>query len=111
MQQSTDTKADPAADVVPEIAPVAPWRMSDLVVIEHGRLRVTFNDGSSGEVDVRSLLESLRVDGTVFEDLRDPEVFSKVTLCLGAPCWPNGADLAPDAIHESIQHTGVWTAD
>ncbi|HUO84538.1 MAG TPA: DUF2442 domain-containing protein, partial [Thermoanaerobaculia bacterium] len=66
------------------------------------------NDGVEGEVDLRPLLESDRCDGTLFEPLRDPETFSRVSLSFGAPVWPNGADLAPDALYDAIGATGVW---
>ena len=56
------------------------------------RLFVEFDDGLSGTVDVSDLLW-----GPVFEPLKDPEFFAQVRVDeFGAPCWPNGADLAPD---------------
>jgi hypothetical protein len=39
----------------------------------------------------------------MFEPLRDPDRFAEVSLDeFGAPCWPNGADIAPDAIYEDL---------
>ena len=62
------------------------------------RLFVEFSDGLAGEVDL-----SARLFGTVFEPLKDPAFFAKVTLDeFGAPCWPNGADVAPDALHRML---------
>lgn len=66
------------------------------LVGEH-RLILTFDDGISKEVDVLALL-----DGPIFEPLRDPEYFSLMTLdrrC-GTVVWPNGADFAPETLHE-----------
>jgi Protein of unknown function (DUF2442) len=61
-------------------------------------LQVQFDDGSSGEVDL-----SPRLFGPVFEPLRDPLVFVQVQVDeYGAVCWPNGADLAPDALYRTI---------
>jgi hypothetical protein len=61
-------------------------------------LQVLFDDGSSGEVDL-----SARLFGPVFEPLRDPLVFARVRVDeYGAVCWPNGADLAPDALYRTI---------
>jgi hypothetical protein len=74
-------------------------------------LRVTFVDGTSGEVRLRSFLESPRVNGTIFEALRDPAVFRQVRVELGAVAWPNGADLAPDAMYDAIRAQGHWVAD
>jgi hypothetical protein len=61
------------------------------------RLRLAFNDGTRKTVDVGSLL-----DGPVFEPLRDPAYFARAKLdCVcGAVAWPNGADFAPEALHE-----------
>ena len=60
-------------------------------------LRLTFNDGTTKQINVRPLLE-----GTIFQPLRDPVYFATVTLdpdC-GTVVWPNGADFAPEALHE-----------
>jgi hypothetical protein len=60
-------------------------------------LRLTFNDGTSKQVDVRPLL-----DGTIFEPLREPGYFATMALdsICGTVVWPNGADFAPEALHE-----------
>ena len=60
-------------------------------------LRLAFNDGSAKTVDVASLLY-----GPVFEPLRDPARFAEVRLdpICGTVVWPNGADFAPEALHE-----------
>ncbi len=59
-------------------------------------LSVEFSDGTAKTVDVGPLLE-----GPVFEPLRDPEYFAKVTLdpIFETAIWPNGADLAPEALY------------
>lgn len=58
---------------------------------------VRFEDGLEGEVDLRS---SLR--GPVFEPLKDLEYFRQVRVDpeLGTITWPNGADIAPETLHE-----------
>jgi hypothetical protein len=59
------------------------------------KLIVEFSDGVRAELDLAS-----RLFGPVFEPLRNPSFFAQVTLdAFGAPCWPNGADLAPDALY------------
>jgi hypothetical protein len=30
---------------------------------------------------------------------------------LGAIQWPNGADLAPDAMYDAIRQSGLWVLD
>jgi hypothetical protein len=59
-------------------------------------LLVTFNDGVTKQVNLRSLLW-----GPVFEPLLDPAYFAQVTLdpLFGVPTWPNDADLAPEALY------------
>ena len=65
------------------------------------KLDVTFDDGTRGVVDVKD-----RLFGPVFEPLLDRELFQQVSVDeFGAICWPNGADLAPDALHERIRQT------
>ncbi len=61
-------------------------------------LDVAFSDGTSGKVDLSS-----RLFGPVFEPLQDLAVFSQVYVDeFGAVCWPNGADLAPDALYQTV---------
>ncbi len=62
------------------------------------RLFVEFDDGVKGEYDM-----SDRLVGPVFEPLRDPAFFAQVRLDeWGAPAWPNGTDIAPDALHARL---------
>lgn len=61
-------------------------------------LSVVFDDGKSGEVCIAD-----RLFGPMFESLKDPELFAQVCVDeFGAICWPNGADLAPDALYAEI---------
>jgi hypothetical protein len=66
------------------------------VVSDH-RLRLTFADGSTGEVDF-----SNRQWRGIFEPLRDPAYFRQVVVDpeLGTIVWPNGADVAPETLNE-----------
>lgn len=65
------------------------------------RLFVEFSDGVQGEIDL-----SERLFGPMFEPLEDPELFARVRIDeFGAVCWPNGADLAPDGLYESLTGT------
>ena len=62
-------------------------------------LSMVFDDGVAGIVDL-----SDRLFGPVFEPLRDVAYFRQVGIDeFGAVCWPNGADLAPDALHARLQ--------
>ena len=54
------------------------------------KIRVAFDDGTEGDVDLREHL-----NGLIFEPLKDKDVFSKVSVDaeLKTIVWPNGADL------------------
>ena len=74
-------------------------RVVKIKVLDNYRLEVLFSDGVRGVV---SLAE--RLFGPMFEPLQDPSFFSKAQIDeFGAVTWPNGADLAPDALHEQLQ--------
>lgn len=88
------------------VTPTAPWRLRALSVLPQWRLAVTFNDGLNGIVDVSALV--VGPDAGVFEALRDPTFFAQAYLDCGAVAWPNGADIAPGAMHKEIQRSGVW---
>lgn len=61
------------------------------------RIRLTFNDLSERTVDFRPWLE-----GPVFQALKDPAYFQKFFVDGGTVVWPNGADIAPEALYEAI---------
>ena len=62
-----------------------------------------FSDGVAGEIELRD-----RLYGPVFEPLLDEQLFLQVTLDeFGVAHWPNGADLAPDALHDQIERLGL----
>jgi hypothetical protein len=60
------------------------------------RVHLTFNDLSEGTVDFLPWLE-----GPVFELLKDPAYFRGFFVDGGAVAWPNGADIAPEALYEA----------
>ena len=61
-------------------------------------LLVTFDDGTYGEVSIAD-----RLFGPMFEPLKDPVFFAQAKVDeFGAVCWPNDADLAPDALYLKV---------
>ncbi len=90
------------------IMPSAPWRVFGIKTEPGYRLQVTFMDGTTGWVDLSHWLFSSRIDGSVFEVLRDQDYFKLATVELGVITWPNGADLSPDALYDEIQLNGEW---
>jgi hypothetical protein len=59
-----------------------------------------FNDGLEGEVDLGHELE-----GEVFGPLRDKRLFQRFQVDpeLETVVWENGADFAPEFLHENIR--------
>jgi hypothetical protein len=68
------------------------------------RLRIRFSDGSIGERDFADIVAS---GGPMLEPLRDAAYFARVFLDFGAPTWPNGYDLAPNALHAEMAGAGL----
>jgi hypothetical protein len=64
------------------------------------RLRLRFEDGVQGVVDVSELVEFTGV----FAPLKDRAYFVQVSVNadIGTICWPNGADLDPDVLYAMI---------
>jgi hypothetical protein len=71
-----------------------------VAVVGDYRLRLLFDDGTAGDVDFSS-----RTWNGVFEPLRDPRYFAKVTVDpeLATIVWPNGLDLAPEPLYEEAR--------
>ena len=84
------------------------WRVTSVEVLPQARLRVCFADGTTGEVAMQQFLDGREVVGTVFEPLRSPEFLAQAAVVSGAVAWPNGADLAPDAMYDTIRAQAVW---
>ena len=63
------------------------------------RIRVEFNDGESGVVDLADDLW-----GPVFEPLRDVEQFKRfsVSKIFHTIVWANGADMAPEHLRDML---------
>ena len=61
-----------------------------------------FQDGTAGEIDLSSALR-----GPVFEPLRDVAVFRQFSIHpeFQTLVWPNGADFAPEFLHDNIRVT------
>lgn len=71
--------------------------INSVAYVRQYMIRVEFDDGTSKTVDVEPLLE-----GEVFEPLKDQSIFAKVTVdpISKTVVWPNGADLAPEALYD-----------
>jgi Protein of unknown function (DUF2442) len=108
MQPNANPETNRTPEVEPAIKPTAAWRLTSVTVLPGACLHVTFADGTAGEIHMHSFLSNPKLDGTVFEPLRDPATFAQARVVLGVAQWPNGADLAPDAMYDAIREQGVW---
>lgn len=59
------------------------------------KIRLVFNDGVDGTIDFSDWLS-----GPVFEPLKNPAYFARFFVEGGTVAWPNGADIAPETLHE-----------
>jgi hypothetical protein len=74
-------------------------RVVEVIPLPNYRLQVRFEDGTAGIVSLEDELF-----GPVFEPLKDVSFFEQVGIDeFGAICWPNGADLAPDAMYDDLR--------
>jgi len=64
------------------------------------KLKLTFNNGISGVVDLEAELY-----GEIFDPLKDKTLFQQVYLTGRTIEWPNGADFAPEFLLKLAQST------
>jgi hypothetical protein len=64
------------------------------------RVILEFSDGASGELDGRLLLQR---SGPLLEPLHDESYFGRCFVDAGGLCWPNGLELSPSRLRESVR--------
>jgi hypothetical protein len=109
MREHADTEEDRPSELTPPVRPAAPWRVKSVEVLSGFRLRVSFNDGSEGTVELAGFLNS--TSAGVFAPLRDESLFRQARVELGVVTWPGELDLAPDAMHRAIKEHGSWLVE
>jgi hypothetical protein len=77
-------------------------RVTHVSVVGAHAVELTFTDGSRGVVDLGPQLVGR---GGVFEPLKDPAYFARVSVDrdAGTIVWPNGVDLDPDGLYEATR--------
>jgi hypothetical protein len=65
--------------------------------VDGHRVHVWFNDGTDGEIDFSNIL-----DGPIFRPLHDVKNFKKFRLEGHTLTWENGADFAPEYLHDLV---------
>jgi hypothetical protein len=74
------------------------------------RFWVEFTDGMAGEWDYARVKQRA---GPMAEPLRDEAYIARAFVVHGAPTWPNGWDVSPEALYAdlkasgALKHTGV----
>jgi len=74
--------------------------------LDDRRLWLRFSNGQEG---VRDFADLLAEGGVMVEPLRDPAMFRRVFVELGALTWPNGFDLDPIALYREMAAAGELT--
>ena len=64
------------------------------------QIRLEFSDAVWGDFDGRALLER---SGPLLEPLRDEAYFQRCFIDAGTLCWPNGLELSPSRLRQSIR--------
>ena len=59
-------------------------------------LELAFSDGISAEIDFAGWIEKY----PFFASLKDPDYFRDFSLDGWTVVWPNGADIAPETLHD-----------
>jgi hypothetical protein len=81
-------------------------KVTDVRALDERRLWLRFSNGREG---VRDCADILAEGGAMVDPLRDPTMFGRVFLELGAPAWPNGFDLDPIALYREMEAAGALT--
>ena len=68
--------------------------------LDNYRIHVKFNDGVEGDVDLKDTIS--KDHRAIFKPLLDLAYFSGFRLDLNTVCWPNGLDLAPEHLKETM---------
>lgn len=103
MPSQTATEENSTAGVTP----AAPWRIQAVSVLPNHRLALTFRDGLIGVADFSAI--GTTANPGIYAPLADIDFFGQVKIELGVLTWPNGADIDPAWLHESLTSDKTWS--
>lgn len=71
--------------------------VTEAIFLPNGKVDITFSDGKNIVADIKPLLV-----GPIFDEIFVTNIFDKgfVNPESGTLEWPNGADIAPEALYE-----------
>lgn len=81
-----------------------PIHVTNVSVIAPYGLQISFSDGTIRKVSLAGLLQE--VDGPVFGPLKDKDFFAQAYVEGFTVAWPNGADIAPEALYSDFETIG-----
>ncbi|MFZ1446971.1 MAG: DUF2442 domain-containing protein, partial [Candidatus Dechloromonas phosphoritropha] len=81
-------------------------RIQAVSVLPDHRLALTFRDGLSGIADLSAIRTS--TNPGIYAALASADFFAQVQIELGIIIWPNGADLDPAWLHDSLTTEKTW---
>ena len=85
------------------------WNLNEVKRIEYRSgysFLVVFDDGLEAVIDFSEYLQQ----GPVFAPLKDMDYFRQAIIEGGTIAWPNGADIAPEALYEKCEQGFVLDA-
>lgn len=99
-------KPPPLWETAAGATPAAGWRIQEVSVLPNHQLALTFRDGLTGTADFSAIEKS--TNPGIYAPLVDSAYFGRVQIELGALAWPNGADIDPAWLHESLVTNKTW---
>lgn len=69
--------------------------VADAMYLDGYKLRLRFDNGEERTIDLEG-----KLDGGVFEPLKDKSFFQRFWINEWTVEWPNGADIAPETLFE-----------
>lgn len=72
--------------------------ITDAKYIKNYEIRLTFNDGIDGVVDLERIIKNDKRE--IFKELTDQEKFQHFSVDADTIVWENGLDLAPEFLYD-----------
>lgn len=82
-------------------------KLTHIEPLAHGRIALSFSDGSHGEWSAEGLLRSQTV---LTEPLSDRSFFQRAFISFGSLAWPNGLELSAASLHDELAKAGKLTS-
>ena len=74
------------------------YSIKSVKALENYKLQLTFETGERKVYDMKP-----HINGGIFEELKDENLFKKVRVSFDAVEWENGADFDPEVLYQDSQ--------